>query len=388
MNESASVSEPSSAPKPKPELLPCPQPKRETESEPALEPALEPAPESKQEPKPEPNPKSSEEPKKESKLEQEAEPISKQTSKSGSGSASETQPVSTTQRRRPPPLPVVKTSSTKKEKYTLIAKCTEPKPGQTRYWTEEEHERFLEAVAEYGEKAYVAISNYVETRTPKQVRTHAQKFQMKMARLARQSIEAGQPIQMPPGMRPVIELPIGTKSTIVTITPDQTIKLASKSVQGISEIDPSIVSALSASQSESQAQAKKRAAEKVTKEEDKPTDALVKMSSTVSDESSSDPYLDYIGAAGDTKEEMELENTFAAKLTQTLQGAPEQKESTDGDFLMSDGSSDEAVSSRDDDDLEELEKLEDGEFSLAPFANPSESWLMPEDASAAPTAQQ
>jgi SHAQKYF class myb-like DNA-binding protein len=81
------------------------------------------------------------------------------------------------------PLKVMK--SIKKDRVVLVAKCTEPRPGQTRYWTEEEHERFLEAVSRHGEKAYVAISNYVETRTPKQVRTHAQKFQMKMARLAR-----------------------------------------------------------------------------------------------------------------------------------------------------------------------------------------------------------
>jgi SHAQKYF class myb-like DNA-binding protein len=81
--------------------------------------------------------------------------------------------------------PLKVTKSIKKDRVVLVAVCTEPRPGQTRYWTEEEHERFLEAVSRHGEKAYVAISNYVETRTPKQVRTHAQKFQMKMARLAR-----------------------------------------------------------------------------------------------------------------------------------------------------------------------------------------------------------
>lgn len=67
----------------------------------------------------------------------------------------------------------------------LVARCLDPRPGQTRYWTQAEHDLFLEAVAEHGEKAYVAISNHVETRTPKQVRTHAQKYQMKMARLAK-----------------------------------------------------------------------------------------------------------------------------------------------------------------------------------------------------------
>jgi SHAQKYF class myb-like DNA-binding protein len=79
----------------------------------------------------------------------------------------------------------VGSKSLKKERVTVLAKCTEPKAGQTRYWTQAEHDRFLEAVAVHGEKAYVAISNYVETRTPKQVRTHAQKFTMKVARLAR-----------------------------------------------------------------------------------------------------------------------------------------------------------------------------------------------------------
>lgn len=151
-------------------------------------------------------------------------------------------------KRRPPSLSVVKTTTTKKDRSSLVAKCLEPRPGQTRYWTEDEHERFLEAIAEYGEKAYVAISNYVETRTPKQVRTHAQKFQMKMARLARQSLEAGQPIQMPPGMCPVIEVSVGSKSTIVPITPEQTAKICAQSVPGSGLIDPtSIVSDLATS---------------------------------------------------------------------------------------------------------------------------------------------
>ena len=66
-----------------------------------------------------------------------------------------------------------------------IAEVLEPAPGQTRYWTAEEHRKFLIATAKYGEKAYVAISNFVKSRTPKQVRTHAQKYQMKMARIAK-----------------------------------------------------------------------------------------------------------------------------------------------------------------------------------------------------------
>lgn len=240
-------------------------------------------------------------------------------------------------------------------------------------------------MAAYGEKQYVAISNYVETRTPKQVRTHAQKFQMKMAKLARQNIEAGQPIQMPAGMSPVIELPMGTKSTIVTITPDKSIKLASKTAQGISEIDPSILKALSASQMQQPPSRRKRDVSSNSQDElDKTKEASTQDASNVSDASSSvltDPYLSYLGAGGETKEDgMELENTFAAKLSQTLRGAQDESESKDdGDFLMSDGSSDDATSSaKDDDDLEGLENLEDGDLSLAPFANPSDPWLLPD----------
>lgn len=57
--------------------------------------------------------------------------------------------------------------------------------GKTRYWTEMEHNQFLYAVKLFGPKNYVAISQFVGTRTPKQVRTHAQKYQMKLEREAR-----------------------------------------------------------------------------------------------------------------------------------------------------------------------------------------------------------
>lgn len=59
------------------------------------------------------------------------------------------------------------------------------KAGKTRYWTEMEHNQFLYAVKLFGPKNYVAISQYVATRTPKQVRTHAQKYQMRLEREAK-----------------------------------------------------------------------------------------------------------------------------------------------------------------------------------------------------------
>lgn len=57
--------------------------------------------------------------------------------------------------------------------------------GKTRYWTEMEHNQFLYAIKLFGPKNYVAISQFVGTRTPKQVRTHAQKYQMKLEREAK-----------------------------------------------------------------------------------------------------------------------------------------------------------------------------------------------------------
>lgn len=53
---------------------------------------------------------------------------------------------------------------------------------QSRYWTPDEHERFLAGVKACGPKNYLQISEYVGTRNAKQVRTHAQKFQKRRER--------------------------------------------------------------------------------------------------------------------------------------------------------------------------------------------------------------
>eukprot|EP00190_Bangiopsis_sp_CCMP1999_P007376 CAMPEP_0198724980 /NCGR_PEP_ID=MMETSP1475-20131203/2353_1 /TAXON_ID= ORGANISM="Unidentified sp., Strain CCMP1999" /NCGR_SAMPLE_ID=MMETSP1475 /ASSEMBLY_ACC=CAM_ASM_001111 /LENGTH=577 /DNA_ID=CAMNT_0044486637 /DNA_START=351 /DNA_END=2084 /DNA_ORIENTATION=- len=71
--------------------------------------------------------------------------------------------------------------------------------SQTRYWTQEEHQRFLRACQMYGDKNYVAISRYVRSRTPKQVRTHAQKYQKRLEReAARRSGTSNMPRFSPP----------------------------------------------------------------------------------------------------------------------------------------------------------------------------------------------
>jgi len=54
--------------------------------------------------------------------------------------------------------------------------------SQRRYWTDQEHERFLDAIQNFGHKNVKAISAYVGTRSATQVRTHAQKYFLKAAR--------------------------------------------------------------------------------------------------------------------------------------------------------------------------------------------------------------
>lgn len=57
-------------------------------------------------------------------------------------------------------------------------------PGQTRYWTSSEHQLFLEAISKFGHKNLRAISAFVGTRNQTQVRTHSQKYFMKLMREA------------------------------------------------------------------------------------------------------------------------------------------------------------------------------------------------------------
>lgn len=53
---------------------------------------------------------------------------------------------------------------------------------QSRYWTPHEHQRFLEALAKFGPKDVRAIASYVGSRNATQVRTHAQKYFLRVAR--------------------------------------------------------------------------------------------------------------------------------------------------------------------------------------------------------------
>jgi SHAQKYF class myb-like DNA-binding protein len=55
---------------------------------------------------------------------------------------------------------------------------------QPRYWSEQEHLRFLQALELYGFKDVRSIAEHVATRTATQVRTHAQKYYLRLAREA------------------------------------------------------------------------------------------------------------------------------------------------------------------------------------------------------------
>jgi len=63
-----------------------------------------------------------------------------------------------------------------------LAKCSEngTKSAQGRYWSPEEHQRFLEGLNRYGPKDVKSISQHVGTRNATQVRTHAQKYFLRL----------------------------------------------------------------------------------------------------------------------------------------------------------------------------------------------------------------
>lgn len=69
------------------------------------------------------------------------------------------------------------------------AKAEAPKV-QSRYWTPDEHQRFLQALAEFGPKDVRAIASFVGTRNATQVRTHAQKYFLRKEREQRSALHA------------------------------------------------------------------------------------------------------------------------------------------------------------------------------------------------------
>mmetsp|Transcript_13614 Transcript_13614/g.26880 ORF Transcript_13614/g.26880 Transcript_13614/m.26880 type:complete len:374 (+) Transcript_13614:159-1280(+) len=64
------------------------------------------------------------------------------------------------------------------------------KKSQSRYWTETEHTRFLEALQIVGPKDVKGIAQIVGSRNATQARTHAQKYFLKLARMKKCAEEA------------------------------------------------------------------------------------------------------------------------------------------------------------------------------------------------------
>ncbi|GAM27557.1 hypothetical protein SAMD00019534_107330 [Acytostelium subglobosum LB1] len=63
------------------------------------------------------------------------------------------------------------------------------KKKQSRYWTPEEHHRFLEALSKFGHRDVKSIANFVGTRNATQVRTHAQKYFLRIDRERQRKLE-------------------------------------------------------------------------------------------------------------------------------------------------------------------------------------------------------
>jgi SHAQKYF class myb-like DNA-binding protein len=70
-------------------------------------------------------------------------------------------------------------------------------------WSDDEHERFLEALQMYPHGTWKAIAEFVGTRTVRQVQTHAQKYHEKAARRLR---DLRQQKERTPAPEPAIDL--------------------------------------------------------------------------------------------------------------------------------------------------------------------------------------
>jgi len=75
-------------------------------------------------------------------------------------------------------------SSKRRGRASSVGSAPETGTPQPRYWTQEEHQRFLEALEKFGTRNVRAISEYVGTRNATQVRTHAQKYFLRLTREA------------------------------------------------------------------------------------------------------------------------------------------------------------------------------------------------------------
>jgi len=71
----------------------------------------------------------------------------------------------------------------------------------TRYWLPEEHQRFLVGLKMYGHKDIKSIARFVGTRSSTQVRTHAQKYFMKLDKHGKSLQDLGLPERPEQGLK-------------------------------------------------------------------------------------------------------------------------------------------------------------------------------------------
>jgi SHAQKYF class myb-like DNA-binding protein len=62
------------------------------------------------------------------------------------------------------------------------------KGSSGRYWSSEEHDRFLEALEKFGQQNLKAVAAYVGTRTAVQCRTHLQKYLLRLERESKRGV--------------------------------------------------------------------------------------------------------------------------------------------------------------------------------------------------------
>mmetsp|Transcript_12876 Transcript_12876/g.34689 ORF Transcript_12876/g.34689 Transcript_12876/m.34689 type:complete len:350 (+) Transcript_12876:190-1239(+) len=92
---------------------------------------------------------------------------------------------------RQPPAAALQPRDDDCTEYSVGAGRIESKKAQSRYWKPDEHARFLEAIDKFGPRDVRAISKYVCSRSPTQVRTHAQKYFLRLAKEASGSAKSG-----------------------------------------------------------------------------------------------------------------------------------------------------------------------------------------------------
>lgn len=99
--------------------------------------------------------------------------------KNDSSSDSDGPPANQRKRRRVQSKPVAKSHSppaATEQKQPAQSGRIRSNPGSTRYWTPDEHGIFLKYLNKYGRGEWITIARYISTKSPDQVRSHAQKY--------------------------------------------------------------------------------------------------------------------------------------------------------------------------------------------------------------------